>query len=367
MDLTKIDKNFASPVFGDRNDIVFKSVRERPFRVYGLYDYKNQKEFIRLPEEVSKEVSPNVHALSFHTAGGRARFKTSSSFIAIKAEMKHVSHMVNMCLIGSSCFDIYINRNGLSTYYRSLKPSTTEITNGFEAIVGFEDLEYKPEVMDITIVFPLYNELTELYIGLEKGAILDFSDEYSYRKPVVYYGSSITQGGCASRPGNSYEEMLSRRFNIDYINLGFSGNAKGEQAMADYIAGLDMLMFVMDYDHNAPDCEHLYRTHYNFYKTIREKNPDLPVILLSRPNFDTNIEAHIPRRTVVYNTYQMARNDGDRNIYFIDGESLFGGFGRDSCTCDGCHPNDLGFYRMAEKIGSVMERILIYRTERTNF
>ena len=87
--------------------------------------------------------------------------------------------------------------------------------------------------------------------------MLKDAPEYRIKKPVVYYGSSITQGGCASKPGSSYESILSRRFDCDYINLGFSGTAKGEDEIVDYIKGLEMSVFVMDYDHNAPTTEHL--------------------------------------------------------------------------------------------------------------
>ena len=91
---------------------------------------------------------------------------------------------------------------------------------------------------------PLYSLPKNIYIGLQKGAKIEKCEDYKYEKPVVYYGSSITQGGCASRPGMAYTNILTRELNVDHINLGFSGSARGEDAIAEYISGLDMSVFV---------------------------------------------------------------------------------------------------------------------------
>lgn len=140
----------------------------------------------------------------------------------------------------------------------------------------------------------------------------------------------------------------------DYINLGFSGSARGEQLIADYIAGLDMSVFVCDYDHNTPNPKHLSNTHMKLYETVRKANPELPVIFVSKPDFENGEEESIQRRSIVFNTYMQALGKGDKNVYYIDGKSLFGSQGRDSCTVDSCHPNDLGFMRMAEIIGAAV-------------
>ena len=112
------------------------------------------------------------------------------------------------------------------------------------------------------------------------------------------YGSLITQGGCASRHGMSYQSIVSRKFNCDYINLGFSGNAKAEDEITDYIKNLEMFVFVLDYDHNAPTVEYLKNTHEKMFKAVRDAHPDIPVIMMSRPkHFLTEEEKE--RRKVV--------------------------------------------------------------------
>ena len=126
--------------------------------------------------------------------------------------------------------------------------------------------------------------------------------------------------------------------------------------MAEYIAALDCSVIVLDYDHNAPTVDHLRNTHYPFYETIRKVQPNTPIILISKP--DLNPEVDAPRRAVIYDTYKRAKKQGDKKIWFIDGEKLFGKHNRDACTVDGCHPNDLGFYRMAETICPTLKKAL---------
>jgi lysophospholipase L1-like esterase len=145
---------------------------------------------------------------------------------------------------------------------------------------------------------------------------------------------------------------------MDYINLGFSGCGMAEPVIVTYMAGLEMQAFVSDYDYNAPDKEYLQNTHKRLYDIIRQKQPELPYIILSKPDIDREPKDGRKRREIIYASYQEAVNGGDCHVYFIDGERLFGGNEREACTVDGIHPNDLGFYRMAETIGSVLARIL---------
>jgi hypothetical protein len=106
---------------------------------------------------------------------------------------------------------------------------------------------------EYVLYFPLYNEVTSLKIYLDKDAKLYETGKYRDVKPILYYGSSIEQGGCASRPDCSFPAMISKWNDIDFINLGFSGNAKGESVIAEYLAKIDNSLFFMGYDANAPD------------------------------------------------------------------------------------------------------------------
>ena len=216
------------------------------------------------------------------------------------------------------------------------------------------------DVYDVELCFPAYCEkVYDVEIGVKEGSEIYPAKPYVYNdKPIVFYGSSITQGGCASRAGNDYISLACRWLDSDFLNLGFSGSAKGEPIMAEYVAGLKASIFVMDYDHNAPTVEHLKNTHMPMYRTIRAKNPDTPIVFISRPNFYYNESDSVARRNCIRDNYLLAQAEGDKNVYFIDGETLFGREDWDVCTVDLCHPNDLGFYRMAKAIYPVLKEII---------
>ena len=131
--------------------------------------------------------------------------------------------------------------------------------------------------------------------------------------------------------------------------------------LVEWMAEQPMSVFVCDYDHNAPTVEHLEATHYPMYEMIREKNPDLHYIMITRPNYWTMIQKQpeiLKRRDVVMASYLKARQKGDENVYFIDGMSFFGGEHQYEYVLDGVHPNDAGFLRMADGIGAVIRHIL---------
>ena len=150
--------------------------------------------------------------------------------------------------------------------------------------------------------------------------------------------------------------MLARRYNADHINLGFSGSARGEDAMADYISGLDMSVFIYDYDHNAPNLEHYEATHERFFKKIRESHPSVPIVMATRPKAELS-EEEISRVEIAKRTYENAKAGGDENVYFIDGRDLTDLVGCDGLV-DGTHPNDMGFYNMTVGFAKVLDNIL---------
>ena len=214
------------------------------------------------------------------------------------------------------------------------------------------------EMADFTLHLPTNGKVFKLYIGLTPDSDVESPTPYKYEKPVVFYGSSITQGSCASRPANIYEAVVSRHLDTDFVNLGFGGSCLGEDAVVNYIAGLDMSVFVCDFDHNAPSAEYLKEKHLPIYRTVRAKHPDLPIVFVTAPNIMPDYTWHIPRREVIRKTYETAIAEGDSNVYFIDGETFFDIEDRDMCTVDTCHPNDLGMYLMAKKMIPVLDGIL---------
>ena len=337
----------------DDEDLIYLDIRKKPFEIYGLYDPLNQPVFKRLPDEVAAKCNSGVQKTYLHTSGGRIRFSTDSPYLCIQVFTKEINRMNHMPLLGSSGFDIYQEINGKSVFIDKFVPCV-DTKDWYEMRIRFVNEGLK----NLTIYFPLYNQVDSVYIGVGKESLIGEGIRYTHEKPVVYYGSSITQGGCASRTGNSYEAIISRMCDTDYMCLGFSGSALGESDMAEYIAKMDMSIFVMDYDYNAPTPEHLEKTHEEFFKKIRNKQPDLPVVFVTKPNFSDYSFDNIQRRNIIYKTYMNAMQKGDRNVYYIDGRSLFQDDYRDCCTVDGVHPNDFGFVRMAQAIGRMVKELL---------
>lgn len=335
--ISKTDRNFAVETSLNISNIRFHDVREEPFSVFGLM-FENGK-YRRLPEQVARSVSEGVYTLHTHTAGGRVKFVTDSRFVAIKAVMPEIGKMPHFALSGSAGFDLYVGKE--EEYYASFIPPF-DISGGYESVIRFEERAER----EITVNFPLYSSVSALYIGLEETAAVKKTSGYRHSKPIVFYGSSITQGGCASRPGCSYESIVSRALQTDYLNLGFSGNAKAEDAIAQYIRTLDMSVFVYDYDHNAPNLAHLENTHRKMFLTVRESRPDLPIVILSRPKYRLT-EVDRKRLAVIDRTYAEAVAANDKNTFFIDGPTLMQ-YAKNEGTVDNCHPNDLGFHSMAQ-------------------
>lgn len=346
MELTKIDKNFAVQTEIDRTGLHFYDAEEAPFRVYGVKMENGC--YRRMPEEVARVVSDGVYGLHTNTAGGRVRFVTDSPRIAIHAAMSGVYHSSHGTLTGKSGFDVY--QNGI--YRKSFIPPV-DMKDGFESVIETR-LDGKAEIL---IHFPLYANVKRLYIGVEEGSVLESAVEYAVTTPVVYYGSSITQGGCASRPGNAYQNIQSRLLDFDHINLGFSGSAMAEDVMIDYINGLEMSAFVYDYDHNAPTAAYLAETHERMFKRIRAAHPDLPILMLSRPQPNLWNPDDADRLKIVTRTYENAIAAGDKNVYFIPGPQLMESVKNEGLV-DGVHPNDAGFVSMAREMLPVLKKML---------
>lgn len=349
--IEEIDENFVIPCTR-KNKYTYMDVTSGIFEISGFPWIKSNKSFCRLGIDSLHKFSEGIQHLAWYTSGGVVRFISDSPAIAIRVQLISANDMSHMPRSGSSGIDLYIGNGKNKKFVKSAMPRSGQ--KEYEAI--FEGFEQK--VREWTINMPLYNGVKKLEIGLLSGTKLEKPSDYSIENPIVFYGSSITQGGCASRPGNSYTHIICRWLNANMVNLGFSGSAKGEPEMAELISRIEMSAFVMDYDHNAPDIEHLKKTHENFFKTIRKAQAHLPVVIVSMPDFDKTPDESEARRAIIYETYKNAINRDDKNVYFVDGQTLFGSENRDACTVDGCHPNDLGFMRMAENMYPIIKQAL---------
>ena len=360
MDISQIDKNFQNEY--SYEGMTTYNVNNPPFRIYGACRENCEQDFKRLPQSVVDKLKDNlnVQMLYTHTSGIRVRFKTDSQRITFGCVLPEVRTSAMMPQTSQCCFDLYADYE----YANSLHPGRS-VTGEYSATKmgehgyhsGYTFREKK--MREILIHFPLYNPVSEVYVALEEDAALLPTEGYRDLPPVVYYGSSITQGGCCSHPGNAFPAMISRELDMDFINLGFSGGCLAETAMADYIATLPMSAFVFDYDHNAPTIEHLQKTHEPFYKKIRAAKPDIPIIFTTMADNCLGETVRKARQAVIKKTYEHAIAAGDQNVYFIDGSEIYKDVGIGLCTVDDTHPNDLGFWCMAKAYGKVLKKLFL--------
>ncbi|MBQ9801846.1 MAG: hypothetical protein IJW51_02100 [Clostridia bacterium] len=351
-----VDKNMiVNTTIGDI-EVTWHDVRQAPFSLHGFHEPQSTPFFHRVPADVAEATSEGVALLSRESAGGRVRFSTNSPYIAIRAKFLVVGRSSHLTLISTSGFDLYLDGEFGSRYIKEFR-MPYDMTDYYEQIVELGEAQMR----SYTVNFPVHAVVESLEIGLKPGAELGAATPYRDIAPILFYGSSIVHGTAATRPGNIYPAILSRELNVDFRNIGFSGRAKGETALAKWMATLPMSVFVCDYDHNASSVEELERTHYPLYEIIRAQNPDVPYIMVTRPDYWTlpaQQEQILQRRDVIMTSYLRARAAGDKNVYFIDGLSFNVAPHQYEMSVDGVHPNDAGFVRMADSIGTVVKHVL---------
>lgn len=337
------------------NGFLMAQLPEEPYRVYGLaVKDRESRHFYRLPEFMMERM-PQYGFLGRRSVGGRVRFATDSGQILIRLTLDACREDVNIPLTGSAGADVYTGTGRDAAFLGVVAPGV----HGDGEMTVEKTFVKGPGLETVTVNLPRNDLLLALEIGVEEGSALCQAPEYAVPDPIVFYGSSITEGGCASRPGNAYTGIVCRWLDANYRNFGFSGKARGETEFAEYIASLSKISaFVYDYDHNAPDPEHLAETHERFFQIVRRAHPDLPVLILSRPDTDKDPADAAARREIIRATFEHARDAGDENVRFLDGGNLFGRSGRAECTVDGTHPNALGFMRMAEAVYPVLREML---------
>ena len=318
---------------------------------------ENGGEFFRLPVRLKDTLPQAVWNLGNSPSGGRIRFRTDSNTLAVRVEYPSPPNMANMHAFGQTGVDLY-----LDGVYRGTTIAGKEAKPGMPVEHVYFDLGERPAVeREVMLYLPLYKPAKVLAVGVSKGARMSKARPFAIAQPVVFYGTSITQGGCASRSGMSYQAILGRMLNVDFVNLGFSGNGKGEPEVARAVAEIGASCFVLDFAQNNGTVESLRAVYDGFVGTLREKYPDVPIVAitpiasageqLARKSELEGMRAHI--RQVV----SRRIGAGDAHLQLIEGTDLIGPDRLDAFV-DGTHPNDLGFQWMAEGIGARLAKML---------
>ena len=328
--------------------------------VDGLFWYKqNGGALNRLPLRMKDKISPPVWEQASCPSGARIRFRTDTKVLAIRLEYPSPPDMLNLHAMGQTGVDLYVDGK-----YRATAFADTKASPGHTYEREYFRFEKEPRMeREVVLYLPIYKPVKVLGIGIDSAARVLPARAFSMQKPVVFYGTSITQGGCASRPGLSYTALLGRMLNSDFVDLGFSGQGLGLTEEAQLVSEIDAACFVLDYGVNNMTLESLQKVYLPFLQTIRSKHPDTPILAIT-PIYESRefwpggnpppweaMRAHI--RSVV----KQLREAGDRHLEVIDGTDLLGPADGDALT-DGTHPNDYGFRLMAERLAPRLRRLL---------
>lgn len=359
-EIGKLDPNLAVPANSVEGMDLY-SVDSENMLLSGFYWRKKGEGFCRFPTDMDLEFNQGVKYLAWCTAGGNVRFRSDAKCIKIHAVVEG-GKMAHMAFVGSRGFDLYAGQ-GLTQVFA--KSSVMPVDKDEYIVPLFQSPN--AVMRDFTIYFPLYSKVKFLEIALSAGAALLKPTPWENPSPVIVYGTSITQGGCVSRPGMLYSNILSRLLKRPVYNFGFSGSGKGEAQIASRLAEIkDPAMYILDYDDNARP-ELLQKTLIPFIRILRQKHPLVPILALStEPKsaeaFEPFDSDYASRERALYNqiheeAQKMFREQGDENIYFLDGRMLYGA-DFEECTVDGAHATDLGTYRTGHYLAPVVNRIL---------
>jgi lysophospholipase L1-like esterase len=351
-----------SPLFAEEEALRWVQLPTPQMEIAGLSWYgENGGELFRLPIKLKDTYRRPVWELAQSPSGGRIRFRTNSTALAIRLDYPEPPGMKNMHAFGQTGVDLYADGvyRGTAIAERDAKAGKTQEHTYFKS---------QPRIdREITLYLPLYMPVKVLGIGLDADARVQSARPFAIKGPVVFYGTSITQGGCASRPGMSYQAILGRMLNVDFVNLGFSGNGLGESELARAVAGIDASSFVMDFAQNNPTAEFLAQAYAPFLETIRGRHSETPILVITPIYSSSESWARDARlegmREWIRQVAARRIAGGDLHLEIVEGTDLLGPSGGDGLV-DGTHPNDLGFQWMANGLAARIAKVLGLRPER---
>ncbi len=366
-----LDRNMMENSIQAEENLRFYNVADGGFFVSGLMAFDQERSYSRIPKEKREllhKVNPCLIELGDHTAGGQISFRSDTKRVVIRATLFTEPNMANMTPVGQCGFDCYVGTTkddltffGITRFDSKTKEYQCEIIE--PKIIHALQQKNASDVHEFVINLPLYSNVVRLEIGIDSDAVIRPPSPYARKGQLVFYGTSITQGGCASRPGMAYTNILSRRLNVEHLNFGFSGNGLGEYEVANMLAQVsDPLMYVIDYEANSGTNGRMIASLEGFLKRIRQVHPTTPILILSRiPYVLDDYDAKTKELRTSLREFQREivekQKSADHNLYFMNGKDLFPEQYQEF-TVDVIHPTDLGFYFMAENLIPVIKEIL---------
>ena len=316
------------------------------FRLEGtvIPDSLKENRYDRLPFSYKNIVRDSLWELSKASAGMSIRFFSNSKSISVKWTLLNDFKMNHMAETGIKGVDLYFKNKNNWQYLNTGRPEGIKNESSLIDNMSIEMREFK-------IFLPLYDGISNIEVGIDSKSIIE-KPIRNGNKPIIFYGTSITQGGCASRPGMAHTNIISRKLNIDCINFGFSGNGRMEQSIAKLISDLDPLFYVIECMPNMINTENVTNKTIPLVNTIRDKNPETPIILvenfISEPSvLDKKGKEWIEKMNrALKNEYEKMIENGYNNLFYVNSKNATGN--DHEATVDGVHFTDLGFLRYAD-------------------
>lgn len=312
--------------------------------------------YSRIPVRYKKDVTPGVWNTGSDSAGVAVRFVTDSPDISLQWD--NSPPMVHMAWTGSGGLDLYARENESWKFVSNARPTTTALAIAeLRPAVGSKFTTAPTEYL---LFLPLYSKVTNLKVAVTQEAnIAPAPERYENLKPIVFYGTSITQGGCASRAGMAHPAILRRWLDHPVINLGFSGAGKCEPVMAEILSEIPATLYVIETVSNMSP-EMIRERVVPFVQNLRSRQPDTPILMVESPNVDREPGGNAAFKEA----YEKLKASGAQQIHYLAGEKLYNG--RENPTVDGSHPTDMGFYEMALAYEKVIKDIMQIRSEETS-
>lgn len=308
----------------------------------------------RLPARAKETVPDYVFETAKACSGACIRLRCNTDRIALRyTQVSPFQPTPNLSLHGFAGVDLYADGKYVSTH---IAPGT-----GTVEVMLCEGLE--PRARDLCIYLPLFSEVKVEAVGVLSGSVFEGPQPFALTRPVVFYGTSITHGGCADRPGMSYQAMLGRRLNVDFVNLGLNGCGRGEPAVMNLLAEIDAACFVLDYSQNQQSVEDLEKAYGPSIDILRQHHPDTPILCITPIYWTPELPGaerpsrHEAMREVIRQAVSERTGKGDTHLRLLEGFKLLGPDQGEGLT-DGLHPNTLGYFWMAEGLAPVLAEIL---------
>ena len=300
----------------------------------------------RLPSTVTTNVNGGVRSMKHHTSGLQFRFSTDSKSLDIRWTNRNPGGMDHMAMTGSAGIDVYRRAPGGKWRYYM----TGRVWGNEHSL----KCGWKPGD-ECIINLPLYNGIKEFRLGIDKNASVKALGPRAsgVNKPVVFYGTSITHGGCCSRPGLAFVNIVGRDLDVPVVNLGFSGCGRMELEMSEHLAAIDASCYVLDCIWNM-NLNMVKERYEPFIRNLRRLRPNVPIVMAEKCDVRCGMPCDMDE--FIRGLYVKLRAEGWKNLVYLPKDGMY--CGDEEGTVDGCHPNDIGMQSMAKAFGAAVRNAL---------